>query len=147
MRCIGEYADIPLDSFLENLYGSDIRLRPMTAQKERKMRKIVFGISLLVALVVTGCASSQLHQSLLLQENRQLEDALYVAHSQVVDLQRENNWLRNKQNDDSLDLNEDFDLIPPYEMPKVILPSQPGTTELPDALKGSQGMRTWSPRR
>ena len=120
------------------------------------MRNIVFGTSLFLALMTAGCASSQLHQSLLLQENRQLEDALYVAHSQVTDLKRENDWLRNKQETEMVEpprrryiesLGEEFEIAPPYEMPKVILPSQPGTEEIPEALKGSQTMPMWKPRR
>jgi len=148
-----EQADNRLDTFLENPYRSGIRFEPVAAQKERKMREIIFGTSLVIAFVATGCASSQLHQSLLLQENRQLEDALYAAHAQVADLKRENDWLRNKQDTEMLErprrpdsrlLDEEFDLAPPYEMPKVLLP---GTTEIPEALKGSQTMPIWRPRR
>ena len=122
------------------------------------MRKIVFCTSLLIAFAAAGCASSQLHQSLLLQENRQLEDALYTVHAQVTELQRENDWLRDKQDagmvepprrsyNKSLEEEFDFDVAPPYEMPKVILPGQPGTTEMPEALRGSQVMPFWKPRR
>ena len=122
------------------------------------MRKIVFGISLLCALAAVGCTSSQLHQSLLLQENRRLEDALYVSHSQVVDLKRENDWLRSKQGTEmveppgrsyngSLKEEFDFDLVPPFEMPRVILPGHPSTEEVPEALRGSDSMPVWKPRR
>ena len=152
-------ADNSIDSFLENPYRSDIRFEPIAGQKERKMRKIIFGTSLFIAFIAAGCASStssQLHQSLLLQENRQLEDALYVAHSQVTELKRENDLLRSTQETGNVtpirrsyngSLEEEFDVVPPYEMPKVILPGQSGTTEVPDALKGSQVMPTWTPRR
>lgn len=127
------------------------------------MRKIVFGTSLLIALAAAGCASSQLHQSLLLQENRRLEDALYTTHAQVADLKRENDWLRSKQGTESQgtesqgteriepprrsddgSLEFDFDVAPPFEMPKVILPS---TEEVPAALRGSHSVPVWEPRR
>ena len=119
------------------------------------MGKIVFGTSLLIVLVATGCTSSQLHQSLLMQENRQLEDALYVAHAQIVDLKRENDLLRNKQGNEmpgppersyngSL---EKFDIDAPFEMPKVLVPGHPGTTEVPESLRGSEIMPTWQPVR
>ena len=121
------------------------------------MRKIVFGSSLLFALVAAGCASSQMHQSLLLQENRQLEDALYMSHAQVADLKRENDWLRSKQGETvepprrsfggSLEEEFDFDISPPFEMPKVILPGQSGTEEVPAALRGSHSVPVWTPRR
>ena len=121
------------------------------------MGKIVFGISLCIALVVAGCAGTQqqLHQSMLLHENRQLEDALYVAQAQVADLQRENDGLRKQQtgesrvpsrrpsNDSWLD---DWN-IDPIEMPRVILPGDAGTTEVPEALRDSQTMHIWSPVR
>ena len=120
------------------------------------MWKIVFGSSLLYALVAVGCASSQYHQSLLLQENRRLEDALYVTHAQAADLKRENDWLRSKQGTEMVEPSgrsykgsweEEFDLVPPFEMPKVILPSHPGTEEVPEALRSSDPMPIWKPRR
>jgi len=124
------------------------------------MREIVFGTSLLIAFAAAGCTSSQLHQSLLMQENRQLEDALYTVQAQASDLKRENEWLRSKQDtgavepprrthNGSLNLDEefDFDNAPPFEMPKVILPGQSGTTEVPEALRGSQIVPIWTPRR
>jgi len=119
------------------------------------MRKIVFGTSLFIALVVAGCASTQLHQSLLLHETRRLEDALYVAQAQVADLQRENRSLRNQQSEslqspgysrDGL-WDDDFDLGP-LEMPKVILPGDnPGSTEVPESLRESQMLPIWMPMR
>jgi len=119
------------------------------------MGKIVFGTSLFVALVAAGCANSQLHQSLLLQENRQLEDALFVAHAQVADLQRENDWLRNRQENESGrpprratgTFDEEFDNVQPFEMPTIILPGQIGTEEVPESLRGSQTMPIWQPVR
>jgi len=122
------------------------------------MRKIIFGTLLCVACVAAGCGNSQLHQSLLLHENRQLEDALYATRAQVADLQRENNVLRAQQGGefhksprreqhdyDSWD--EDMRLIPPIEMPKIFLPSESGTTDVPDSLSGSQTMPVWTPKR
>jgi len=120
------------------------------------MSKIVFGTSLFIALIAAGCTSTQLHQSLLLHENRQLEDALYVAHAQVADLQRENDLLRKQQSSESLappvrsrtDSGlDDWDFGPPLEMPKVILPDEPGTTEAPEFMRGSQTVPPWTPRR
>jgi len=120
------------------------------------MGKIVFGISLSIAFVAAGCASTQLHQSLLLNENRRLEDALYTAHAQVADLKRENESLRKQQTSESLRLPErsrtgfwdnDLDIDPPLEMPRVILPSESGTTEVPESLRGSQMTPIWMPIR
>ena len=157
-KCINfpKKVDTCLDTFSKNSYCSDTDLDRLRPIRERIMRKIVFGISLLCALAAVGCASSQLHQSLLLQENRRLEDALYVSHSQVVDLKRENDWLRSKQGTEMVEppgrsyngsWEEEFDLVPPFEMPKVILPSQPGTEEVPEALRSSDPMPVWKPRR
>lgn len=118
--------------------------------------KIVSSTSLFIALAAAGCTSSQLHQSLLMHENRRLEDALYAAHAQTVELKRENDLLRNKQDADSIELpmqsddrvlDENFDLAPPVEMPKVILPEQPGTSGVPEALKGAQIIPLWQPKR
>ena len=120
------------------------------------MKKIIFGTSLFVACVAAGCGNSQLHQSLLLHENRQLEDALYATRTQVADLQRENCMLRTQQGSefpkspgrdrhDSWD--EDVNLIPPVEMPRIFLPSESGTTDVPDSLRGSQMIPVWTPKR
>ena len=112
------------------------------------MRSRVWGISLFIAFVAAGCASSQVHQSLLMQENRRLEDALYVAHAQVGELKRENDFLRNKQETGSIGpLEDEFDMDAPFEIPKVMLPGQSGTEEVPESLRGSQVMPTWRPRR
>ena len=119
------------------------------------MRKIVFGISLFIPLIAAGCASSQIHQSLLLHENRQLEDALYVAHAEVADLRRENDLLREQQNESLVPSgrsrtglwDDGFDIDPPLEVPKVILPSDSGTTEIPESLRGSQVIPIWTPAR
>ena len=117
------------------------------------MKKIVLGTLLFMFLVAAGCASSQLHQSLLLQENQRLEDALYVAHAQVTDLKRENDLLRRTSATETVEppkrsfnrsLDDELDIVPPFEMPKVILP---GTTEIPESMKGSQTIPIWKPRR
>ena len=118
-----------------------------------KMRKIVVSISLFLSLLVAGCASTQLHQSLLMHENRQLEDALFVAQAQVANLERENDLLRKQQTRESLvppeptRWGDGFDVVPPIEMPRVILPSQTGTTEVPESLRGSQMFPVWMPVR
>ena len=120
------------------------------------MRKIVFGISLLIALATAGCTSTQLHQSLLVNENRRLEDALYTVHAQVADLQRENDLLRQQQTNKFLESpglsrsgfwDDDFDIDQPLEMPKVILPGNSGMTEIPESLGGAQMIHTWTPVR
>jgi len=118
------------------------------------MRKIVFGISLFTALVAAGCAGTQqqLHQSMLLHENRQLEDALYVAQAQVADLQRENDVLRKQQTGESRTPTrrpssdswlDDWN-IEPIEMPRVILPADTGTTDVPEFMRGSQVIPIWT---
>ena len=118
------------------------------------MRKIVFSISLFLPFVMAGCASTQLHQSLLMHENRQLEDALFVAQAQVADLERENNLLRKQQTSESFELpgrtglwNDDLDVMLPLEVPRVILPGETGTTEIPESLRGSQMFPVWKPVR
>jgi hypothetical protein len=119
------------------------------------MRKIAFSISLVIAFAAIGC-NSQLHQSLLIHENRRLEDALYVSQAQVAQLKRENNSLWEQQRNEtplspdrsrSGTWDDDLDLIPPVEMPKVIVPGGSGTTEVPDFMKGSQAVPVWTPRR
>jgi len=116
------------------------------------MRKIVFGTSLFIAFMAAGCTNSQLHQSLLMHENRQLEDALYAAHAQVADLRRENDVLREQQENvypDPLGPSPAKpweDRIPTIEVPKVIL-EESGTTEVPELLRGSQAIPLWTPVR
>ncbi len=61
------------------------------------MNKTPIGILLLVAVLLPGCANryqQNVEQSLLLEENRRLYDALYVTHAQLEDLQHENDELR-----------------------------------------------------
>jgi hypothetical protein len=119
------------------------------------MRKIIFGFSLIIAFAASGC-NSQLHQSMLMHENRRLEDALYSTQAQVAHLKRENNSLRAQQEGEiplspvrsrPSTWDDDFDIIPTIEMPKVIVPSESGTSEVPDSLKGSQVVPIWTPRR
>jgi len=117
------------------------------------MEKKVFGTSLFIALLATGCAGSQLHQSLLVHENQRLENALYVAHAQVADLKRQNNLLRKQQSNEFIDPArqdsqvDDWDFDTPLEMPKILLPDQPGTTDVPMLIRESQADSIWSPRR
>jgi hypothetical protein len=117
------------------------------------MKKIAFGNSIFIACIFAGCANTQLHQSLLLHENRQLEDALYVAQAQVSDLRRENDWLREQKDNTYPDPSERFreepwnDIVPTIEMPKVILDEESGTTEVPMLLRGSQSLPLWTPVR
>jgi len=117
------------------------------------MRKIVFGTSLFIACLSAGCTNTQMHQSLLMHENRRLEDALYVAQAQVTDLRRENDFLREQQehtyHNTSGRTREDpwNDFVPTIEMPKVILDEDTGTTEVPALLRGSQVIPIWTPVR
>ena len=122
------------------------------------MRKMVFGTSLFFALMAAGCANTQqqLHQSLLLHENRQLEDALFVSQAQITDLKRENDSLRRQQTSESRTPTErsrtdswldGWDFDPSLEMPKVILPGDSGTTEVPESLRGSHMFPIWMPTR
>jgi hypothetical protein len=116
------------------------------------MRNIVFGTLLFAALASIGCKSSPLHETLLLQENRRLEDALYVAHAQAAELRRENSLLQNRQSESSSrsytgSQEIEWDSFPTLEVPKVLLPEQPGTPEVPGFLRGSETMPTWGPRR
>ena len=119
------------------------------------MNKFLFSIALLIVCVTSGCANTNLHQSLLLHENRQLEDALYTAHAQLADLKRENNSLRihsSEYQNVPIHNNRDVweneqELFPPFEMPRIILPDESGTTELPALLRETQAMPIWSPVR
>jgi len=122
------------------------------------MRKVVLGTSLLiacisVACISAGCTNTQLHQSLLMHENRRLEDALYVAHAQVTDLRRENDLLREQQENVYHNPTEQSredpwkNIVPTIEMPKVFLDEDSGTTEVPALLRGSQSIPLWTPVR
>jgi len=156
----GEQKNNPLDSFFKNLYytptraGGDIVSR--TGTENEGMRKIIFGISLFAAFTAAGCTNTQLHQSLLMHENRQLENALYAAHAQITDLKRENQALRGQEANGLSEptrrtsrnsWDDEWDDFPEIEMPRVILPDEPGTTEVPDFLRGSQLIDMWSPVR
>ncbi len=88
-------------------------------------------IAAIFMLPFSGCANRQMQtveQSLLLEENRRLYDALYVAHAQLEDLQHENKELResapvNSGNSAVSPLqNEDDEDIEPYTPPEIILP-------------------------
>ena len=116
------------------------------------MRNIIFGTLLFIACISAGCSSARLHQSLLIHENRQLEDALHAARAHAAELHRENNRLRKQQANEfsashSGSWEDDVEIIQPLEMPKVILSDEPDTTEVPEWLKGSQAIPIWSPRR
>jgi hypothetical protein len=97
-----------------------------------------------------------MHQSLLIHENRRLEDALYVAHAQVADLKRENEGLREQQTSEfpkppgrsrAGSWESDLEDFPPFEMPRVILPDETGIMEVPESLRGSQMIPIWTPKR
>ncbi|MDR2117870.1 MAG: hypothetical protein LBP87_15955 [Planctomycetaceae bacterium] len=109
---------------------------------------------LLILLTAIGCTSQyqyQMEQSLLLQENQRLENALYVTHAQLVDLKRENDMLRNtKQSGNDFTLPEqpltypkqiqsppkNYEEAPPFEPPKIIIPKEtPVSDTVPDSLK------------
>jgi len=107
-------------------------------------------LALLVLASLVGCSNRyqyQVDQSLLLKENQRLENALYVTHTQLVDMKRENDRLKTMlgQSDDGSNRGkplerrptDNYDEAPPYEPPKVSIPSGPPSTTLPDILKGS----------
>ena len=120
------------------------------------MRKIVFGTLLFIACTSAGCTSARLHQSLLMHENRQLEDALYATQAHVAELHRENKWLRQQHSSEFHDSSsrstsgswdDDLDFTQPLEMPAVILSDEPDSAEVPGWMTGSQAIPIWSPRR
>ncbi|MDR2754718.1 MAG: hypothetical protein LBC20_03340 [Planctomycetaceae bacterium] len=110
-----------------------------------------------VLIFTLGCTSQyqyQMEQSLLLQENQRLENALYVTHTQLVDLKRENEMLRGtKQSESDFTLPkqplarpkrisspvENDEEAPPFVPPEIIIPKDtPGSETIPDSLKSSQ---------
>lgn len=123
------------------------------------MKKSFWGM-LLLALCLAGCTSryqTQVEQSLLLQENQRLEDALYVTHAQLVDLKRENESLKGapagtsgssvsnsvspttRLRKSSSASNEGSDDAPPFDPIKIDIPKDAHeSNSLPDALKSSQ---------
>lgn len=122
------------------------------------MKRIFWGIMLLV-VCTTGCSSryqTQVEQSLLIQENQRLEDALYVTHTQLVDLKRENESLKTNQDrgtgssSDTISptprlrksqpaSNDNYDDAPPYDPIKIDIPKDAHESNtLPEALKSSQ---------
>lgn len=116
-------------------------------------------IASLLLVVSTGCASryaQQVEQSLLLQENQRLEDALYVTHAQLVDLKRENEALKKAQGNGSGTSptpinrarrasggpsNADADDAPPFEPIQIEIPKDAHESKtLPDALKSTKNI-------
>ncbi len=113
---------------------------------------ILLGAMLGLALLV-GCSNQyqyQVDHSLLLQENQRLESALYVTHTQLVDLKNENDRLKTMLGQSSESSaskpgkpmerrsTDNYDEAPAYESPKVSIPANaPPSTTIPDALKGS----------
>ncbi|MDR0704692.1 MAG: hypothetical protein LBF88_06840 [Planctomycetaceae bacterium] len=122
------------------------------------MKKYLLGFLLIFATVL-GCTSQyqyQMEQSLLLQENQRLENALYVTHAQLVDLKRENDTLRGVKSSEKNDITlpeqpltrpkrnqsspvENYEEAPPFAPPEIIIPNNnPGTNTIPDSLKSSK---------
>ena len=120
-------------------------------------------LAVLVLASLVGCANRyhhQVDQSLLLQENQLLENALYVTHTQLVDMKRENDRLKTmlgQSDDGSISQRgkpmerrptDNYDEAPLYEVPKVSVPLTPPSTTLPDVLKGSTNIPPeWTPNR
>ena len=109
-------------------------------------------IAVLVLASLVGCSNRyhhQVDQSLLLKENQRLENALYVKHTQLVNMKRENDRLKTMlgQSDSSITPRrgqpmerrptDSYDEAPPYEPPKVSAPPVSPSTTLPDIMKGS----------
>ncbi|MDR2441706.1 MAG: hypothetical protein LBE12_20275 [Planctomycetaceae bacterium] len=123
------------------------------------MKKYLSGFLLIFATVL-GCTSQyqyRMEQSLLLQENQRLENALYVTHAQLVDLKRENDSLRGVKSSgnnltqpeqplirpkrNKLSPEENYEEAPPFAPPEIIIPNDnPGSATVPDSLKSSQLM-------
>ncbi|MGL4593194.1 MAG: hypothetical protein ACRCUY_00535 [Thermoguttaceae bacterium] len=120
-------------------------------------RKLILFILIFTGFVC-GCSSrSHSEQSLLLQENRRLENALYLTHAKLVEVNRENETLRASMSPDTsarisapstrssrrLEMpRDDMDNAPPYQAPQVELPSDaPGTNIIPDTLKSQHAPR------
>ena len=104
-----------------------------------------------LALSMSGCVSRyqyEVDQSLLVQENQKLENALYVTHNQLVDMKRENERLKDRLDDASgtalaparrparerIDTSQ-FDTAPEYAPPKIEIPDNGGSQEVPDLLQ------------
>ncbi|MDR3234823.1 MAG: hypothetical protein LBT46_14375 [Planctomycetaceae bacterium] len=125
---------------------------------------------LCIALLLSGgCAQPCVHQSMLLHENRRLENALYVTHAQLADMKQENEALRNggRSEDASPNMlpdgglippvlpikskktkeNEKLNNAPPFELPTIEIPGGGESKALPQTLKSSQSAPVWSPQR
>ena len=109
-------------------------------------------LALLVLASLVGCSSRyqyQMDQSLLLQENQRLENALYVTHTQLAHTKRENDRLKTMLGQPSGNMvprrvrpmgpapTEHYDEAPLYESPKVSIPQTSPSNIPPDLLKGS----------
>ena len=127
------------------------------------MKKLLIAMLLLATVGCTGRYQHQLDQSLLLQENQRLEEALYVTHAQLVDLKRENEALKSLQTVGTgravkatapllptrrSPSHDDYDEAPPYQAPKVTIPDDaPASDTLPDSLKSRIPSRVMPPNR
>ena len=133
------------------------------------MSRLIRLLPILLISVIVGCMNPlqrQIEQSLLLQENQQLENALYVTHQQLVDLKYENDALKEElagQTVVSPAVNvrpskrtgftprEGLDNAPEYSPPEILLPDEmPGTKTPPSSLKPSatkQPYPVWMPTR
>ena len=115
-------------------------------------------IAVLVLASLVGCSNRYQHQvdqSLLLQENQRLENALYVKHTQLVTVKRENDRLKTMLGPSEGGIVprrgkpvNNYDEAPPYEPPQVSAPPVSPPTSLPDVLNGSTNiLPEWSPNR
>ena len=138
-------------------------------QGSRKMSRSLRILPILLICVVVGCVSPfqrQVEQSLLLQENQQLENALYVTHQQLVDLKQENDALKDElagqtsvspsetprtSRRTKFAPREALDDAPEFFPPQILMPEGvPGSTTPPDSLKTSetkQSFPVWLPTR
>lgn len=126
------------------------------------MKKRLIGMVGVALIFSFGCANQyqyQVDQTLLLQENQRLEDALYVTHTQLVDLKRENEMLKAAQNgtkkpapsssssgfqlfpgrSNKAEPQEDYDDAPPFAPPEIIIPETESTAP-PDRLRTQKGI-------
>ncbi len=130
------------------------------------MKRILI-ITILCTLCIgcTGRYQHQMDQSLLLQENQRLEEALYVTHAQLIDLKRENEAIKNVKSSAAGSLEpvvtpalrsqryepmprDDYDEAPPYQAPQITIPDDAPVMEMPpESLKGGLIIPPWSPTR
>lgn|GEM_PF-4712102 len=135
----------------------------MNAKTMKRIISLLLSVPmLLLVLFFTGCTSYrqlQLEQTMLLQENQRLEDALYITHAQLVDSTRENEALKNNLSNSQSnsiapaksykgitqqDATDDAPLFPSTTI--EIPPDSKEKSSIPDLLKKTQIPRRSLPK-